>query len=373
MRITGVEIIPVRLPLLEPFVVSYGTFPELATVLVRLETDGGLSGWGEGTPDPHVTGETFEGVAATLGHLAPALLGRDPLDRSTAMRLLGSRVAGAPTAKAALDIALHDLAGHIAGLPVWALLGGRARESLSISRVISMKAPEAMATDAIQHVAAGFGTVKLKIGDASNVRGDLRRVAAVREAVGPDIGIKVDVNGGWRTAGTAVGAARGIAPYDPEYVEQPVDRRDLEGLAEVRRLSGVPVMADEAVLDASDALRAVRLRACDLINIKLMKCGGLLAALTLDAVAETAGVGCQIGTMVESSVASAAGLHIALALHNAATVEMGGPIMLAEDVSGLRAHYERDSVTVPDGPGLAVEPDETIVRRYAGKRDWITA
>jgi L-alanine-DL-glutamate epimerase-like enolase superfamily enzyme len=283
------------------------------------------------------------------------------------------RVAGAPTAKAALDIALHDLVGHATGLPVWALLGGRARENLSISRVISMKSPEAMALDATRHVAAGFRTVKLKVGDARDIRGDVRRVAAVREAVGPDIAIKIDVNGGWRTVGVAVRAARAIVPYEPEYVEQPVDRRDLEGMAEVRRLSGVPVMADEAVLDARDALRAIRLRACDLINIKLMKCGGLLAALTLDAVAETAGVGCQVGTMVESSVASAAGLHLALALHNAATVEMGGPIMLAEDVSGLRAYYERDWVSVPDGPGLAVEPDEAVLQRYAGERDWITA
>ena len=372
MRITGVEIVPIRMPLLEPFVVSYGTFPELATVLVRVETDGGLTGWGEGTPDPHVTGETFEGVVATLRHLAPALLGRDPLDRSAAMRLLASRLAGAPTAKAALDIALHDLAGHVSGLPVWALLGGRARETLSISRVISLRSPDAMAVDAARHVAAGFSTVKLKIGTARDIRGDVRRVAAVREAVGSDVGIKIDVNGGWRTAGTAVRAARGIAPYEPEYIEQPVDRRDLEGLAEVRHLSGMAVMADEAVLDARDALRAVRLRACDLINIKLMKCGGLLAALTLDAVAETAGVGCQVGTMVESSVASAAGLHLALALHNAATVEMGGPIMLAEDVGGLRAYYEHDRVTVPDGPGLWVVPDETVLKRYAGERDWIT-
>ena len=364
MRITGVEIIAVKLPLLEPFVVSYGTFPDLATVLVRLETDGGVVGWGEGTPDPHVTGETFEGVVATLRYLAPTLLGRSPLDRTMSMRLLGSRISGAPAARAALDIALHDLAGRVAGLPVWALLGGRAREALSISRVVSLKSPEAMAMDASRHVAAGFSTVKLKIGDARDIQGDVRRVAAVREAVGPDIGIKIDVNGGWHTAGTAIRAARGIAPYDPEYVEQPVDRRDLEGMAEVRRLSGVPVMADEAVLDARDALRAARLRACDLINIKLMK---------LDAVAETAGVGSQVGTMVESSVASAAGLHLALALHNAATVEMGGPIMLDEDVGGLRACYERDRVTVPDGPGLGVEPDEAVLKRFAGERAWITA
>ena len=138
MRITGVEIVPVKLPLLEPFVVSYGTFPDLATVLVRLETDEGIIGWGEATPDPHVTGETFEGVVATLRQLAPALLGRDPLDRSAAMRLLGLRAAGVPTAKAALDIALHDLVGHVAALPVWTLLGGRARKVLSISRVRSI-------------------------------------------------------------------------------------------------------------------------------------------------------------------------------------------------------------------------------------------
>jgi L-Ala-D/L-Glu epimerase len=373
VRITGVEIVPIKLPLLEPFVVSYGTFPDLATVLVRLETDEGLTGWGEGTPDPHVTGETFAGVVATLRYLAPALLGKNPLDRSAAMRLLGSRATGAPTAKAALDIALHDLAGRVTGLPVWALLGGRARDALTISRVVSLKSPEAMAADARGHVTAGFNTVKLKIGDASDIRGDERRVAAVREAVGADIGIKVDVNGGWRTAGTAVRAARSIAPYGPEYVEQPVDGRDLEGLAEVRRLCGAPVMADEAVHDARDALRAVRLRACDLINIKLMKCGGLLAALALDSVAETAGVVCQVGTMVESSVASAAGLHLALALHNVATVEMGGPIMLAEDVGGLGAYYERDRVTVPDGPGLGVEPAEAVLERYAVELHRITA
>ena len=146
---------------------------------------------------------------------------------------------------------------------------------------------------------------------------------------------QIDVNGGWHTAGVAVGAAKGIAPYDPKYQEQPVDRRGLEGMAEVLRQCDLPVMADETFLDARDAQRAVRVRACDLINIKPMTCGGMPAALALNTVAGIAGVGCQRGTMVYSSVASAAGLHLALALRNAATVEMRGPIMLAEDVSGL--------------------------------------
>jgi len=206
---------------------------------------------------------------------------------------------------------------------------------LSISRVISLRAPEAMAIDASRHVAAGFGTVKLKIGDASDIR--RRRAPGRGRARGSRAGHR---NQNRRERGLVYGW----------YVEQPVDRRDLEGLAEVRRLSGVPIMADEAVMDARDALMAVRLRACDLINIKLMKCGGLLAALALDAVAETAGVSSQVGTMVESWVASAAGLHLAQALHIAATVEMGRPIMLAEDVGGLRGYYMGDRVTVPDGP-----------------------
>ncbi len=184
MRITGIEIIPIRLPLIEPFVISYGTFPDVESVLVRIETDAGITGWGEGTPDPHVTGETFGGTVEMLKMLAPALLGLDPRDRTAAMRAVEGRVGSAPTAKAALDIALHDLAGRAAGLPVYALLGGKAKEHLTISRVVSLKSPEEMARDAATHIANGFATVKLKVGVYDDVRGDIRRVAAVREALG---------------------------------------------------------------------------------------------------------------------------------------------------------------------------------------------
>jgi L-alanine-DL-glutamate epimerase-like enolase superfamily enzyme len=196
---------------------------------------------------------------------------------------------------------------------------------------------------------------------------------AAREALGEEIKIKIDVNQGWRTAGVAIQAARDMVPYHPEYIEQPVDWRDLEGLAEVRRACGLPIMADEALHGARDVLRAVQLRACDLINIKLMKSGGLLCALTLNAIAETGGYVCQVGTMVESSIASAAGLHLALALDNVHTVEMGGPIMLAEDIGPLKLYYDRDRVTVPDGPGLGFDPDESAIARYAGQRAWVTS
>jgi L-alanine-DL-glutamate epimerase-like enolase superfamily enzyme len=182
------------------------------------------------------------------------------------------------------------------------------------------------------------------------------------------VAIKIDANQGWRTPGTAIRAIRQLVPYDPVYVEQPIDGRDLEGLAEVRRACGVPIMADEAIHGPHDALRAVGLRACDLINIKLMKCGGLLGAVAIDTIAEAAGIACQVGTMVESAVASAAGLHLALALHNVQTVEMGGPLMLATDLAPLRDHYRGDRVTIPDGPGLGLAPDDGIVARHMAGR-----
>ena len=366
MKIARVEIIPVRLPLHEPFVVAYATQSDVPTVLVKLTAADGTTGWGEATPDPHVTGETWGGVVAALrDELAPALLGHDACDREAALHKLDTRIAGMPAAKAALDIALHDLVARALGVPLWALLGGRARPHLQISRVVNLGEPEAMARDAARHVAAGFATVKLKVGVADDPLLDARRVLAVREAVGPAIRLKVDANQGWRTPGVAIRAIRALEPARPEYVEQPVAAHDLDGLAEVRRAVGVPIMVDEGCHGPRDLLRVVGLRAADLVNIKLMKCGGLLRATQMHAIAEAAGLVCQVGTMVESSVASAAGLHLALALRNVATVEMGGPLMLAHDIGALAERYDRDRITLPDGPGLGIEVDEIAVHTFA--------
>ena len=366
LLVAKVEIAPIRLSLREPFAVAYATQHDIPTILVRTSTAGGAAGWGEATPDPNVTGETFAGALAMLvTDLGPALIGLDVRDREGAIRRLDALVNAAPAAKAALDIALHDLVARAAGLPLWALLGGRSKPHLTISRVVSMKAPDAMAVDATRHVADGFATVKLKVGDPVNPRLDVTRVAAVRAAVGPDIGIKVDANQGWRTAGVAIPAVRGLLASSPDYVEQPVDQHDLDGLAEVRRLTGATIMADEAVHGVREMGRVVALRAADLVNIKLMKTGGLVNALRVNAIAEAAGIGAQVGTMVESSIASAAGLHLATALANVRTVEMGGPLMITDDIGDLGTSYDRDRITLRDAPGLGITVDEAVVRARA--------
>jgi L-alanine-DL-glutamate epimerase-like enolase superfamily enzyme len=366
MIISTIEVIPVRLPLREPFIVAYASYPDTQSVLVRIRTRDGLEGWGEATPDPNVTGETWAGVVETLRRdLAPALIGRDARDRETALLALDFRVEGVPAAKATLDIALHDLVARALGIPLWQLLGGRAHETLRVARVISMGEPDTMAESATRHVAAGFRTVKIKVGDGSNPMLDVRRLKAVRDAVGPDIAIKVDVNQGWRTPGVAIGAIRAMLPLLPAYIEQPVVWWDMDGLAEVRRQTGAVVMIDEGCHGPRDMLRVVALRAADLVNIKLMKTGGILNALKLNAIAETAGIPAQIGTMVESSIASAAGLHTATAMANVRTVEMGGPLMLAEDIGNAGAWYRHDAVTVPNAPGLGIDVDTERVRQFS--------
>ena len=359
LSIASIDVIPIKLPLREPFVISYATYPDVLSILVKVTSRSGLVGWGEATPDPNVTGETWTGTAATLrDDLAPALIGHDARDRETAIHKLDARVEGVPTAKAALDIALHDLVGRAYGLPVWALLGGRGKPNLTISRVVSIKTPAEMAADAAQHVADGFTTIKVKVGDRTNWRNDVARIAAVREAIGPEIGLKVDVNQGWKTAGVAIQAIRASLSSTPDYIEQPVAWWDLDGLADVRRQTGASIMVDEGCHGPREIQRVVALRAADLVNIKLMKSGGLLGATHLNAIAETAGITAQVGTMVESSIASAAGLHLALSLSNVKTVEMGGPLMLSADIGDVRSWYDRNTITVPDLPGLGIEVDE---------------
>jgi L-alanine-DL-glutamate epimerase-like enolase superfamily enzyme len=295
------------------------------------------------------------------------MLGFDARRRDLATAVLERLLPQSPTARCAIDIALHDLAGRTSGLPVWALLGG-SKSTVQISRVVSMREPERMAADARTHVANGFETVKLKVGQKDDVAMDIERVRQVRAAIGPEIGIKIDVNQGWVDAETATGAMTAMQEFAPDYIEQPVSQNDLPALAEARKRSGVRTMVDEACHGPADMLRVVALEAADLVNIKLMKTGGLYSALAVDAIARAGGIGSQIGTMVESSIASAAGLHFAASRGNVQTVEMGGPIMLAEDIGTTRSWYDAHTITVPDAPGLGIEVDTSAVQRHA--RAW---
>jgi L-alanine-DL-glutamate epimerase-like enolase superfamily enzyme len=368
MNIVGIECYAVRLPLIKPFVISYGTYSHVESVLVRLTTDDDRVGWGEATPDPYVTGETWAGTFATLRHdLLPLLRGQHALRREAIHARLDGLVTGAPSAKAAIDLALWDLAGKRAGCSVAALLGGPVRDSLVWHATLSIGDPAAMAAEAQAAVAAGHREIKMKVG-AARLQDDVDRIMAVREAVGPDVALQVDANQGWRDPMTAVRAITAIAPAAPAWIEQAIRADDFAGLAEVRRLTGIAQMADEGVHSARDALRIVELRAADLINVKLMKTGGITEAMRLIAVCEAAGLRCMVGSMIESTIATAAGVQLALARRAVVANGLVGPVMLKEDIAaGLT--YANGALSLDlDAPGLGIVVDEERVARFTTER-----
>jgi L-alanine-DL-glutamate epimerase-like enolase superfamily enzyme len=365
MKIAGIECYAVRLPLIAPFIISYGTYSHVESVLVRLTTDNGLVGWGEATPDPYVTGESWAATYTILRQdLLPLLRDQSPLAREAIHARLDGLVTGAPSAKAAIDLALWDIAGKHAGMSVAALLGGPVRASLVWHATLSIGAPEAMAAEARAAVAAGHTEIKMKVG-AARLQDDVARIMAVRAAVGPEITLMVDANQGWRDPATAIRAITAIAPADPVWIEQAIRADDFAGLAEVRRATGIAQMADEGVHSARDGLRISELRAADLINVKLMKTGGITGAMRLIAVCEAAGLRCMVGSMVESTIATAAGVQVALARRAVVANGLVGPVMLREDLAtGLT--YTDGAIRIdPHALGLGVSVDEERVAHFA--------
>ena len=367
MKVVGVEFMLCEFPLKTPFRIAYAQWDRMPSIVARVVTDDGLEGLGEGVPDPEVTGETPEGtLAVLLGELGPALLGADPRDIEPALQAFRRRVRGVPTAVATLEIALNDLIGKAYGIPAYRLYGGKTAEQLELYHVVSLGAPQEMAESAADAVAGGYRGLKLKLGQGS-VADEVARVGAIRSAVGPAIPLKIDANQGWGTPAEAVRRIRALERFEPVWIEQPVSQWDIAGLAEVRARVGVPIMADEALHDAHDLMSIIRLRAADLINVKLMKCGGMSPALQLIHIAGSAGLQVQIGSMVESGIASMAGAHIAAARPEVVSLETSGPLLFAKDGvdSPIRAPLFRVSETPGLGVGLAADFPSLVRRRVS--------
>lgn len=357
MRITGVTVRPWRLELKKPFVISLGTIREARNALVEVQVTTGegrvVTGWGEAAPAGMITGETIEGAMSFVGQMAPLLEGRDPADLEDIWRLMSGASTRHFSAKAALDIALHDALGRALGVPVASLMGGAPR-SFPTDITVGMAAPEEMAREAVEQVGAGFSMLKLKLGDDPHE--DVRRVDAVRRAVGPDVILRLDANQGW-TPLEALRVVEKVAPLDIQVVEQPVPADDLKGMAEVARRSPVAIMADESLFSPRDALRLAEARACHVFNIKLMKCGGLYRARQINAIAEAAFIRTFLGCMIESRVSISAACHFVAATSNVMGADLDAHMYLTEDPVRGGPRVESGTVVFPSGAGLGVEVD----------------
>ncbi|MCR4629679.1 MAG: dipeptide epimerase [Clostridium sp.] len=353
MKITGVRLGKISVPLRVPFKTALRSVNSVEDVIVEISTDTGEKGYGEAPPTGVITGDTTGAILGALrDHIIPTLMGRDVDDLENLMIDLNRCVVKNSSAKAAVDMALWDLYGKLYRIPVYKMLGG-SRKNLVTDITISVNPPEVMAEDARNAVGRGYDTLKMKVGIDPAL--DVTRLTAVREAVGPDVKIRIDANQAWnaRQAVRILDQMQNKG-LDIELCEQPVPAHDLDGLRYVTERSIVPVLADESVFSPEDALTILQTHAADLINIKLMKCGGIYNALKIAAAAELYGAECMIGCMLEAKVSVNAAVHLGCAKGVITRVDLDGPVLCTEDpVQGGAVFREKD-ITVSDDPGLGI-------------------
>ena len=354
MKITAIKLGRISVPLRVPFKTALRRVDSVEDIIVEVHTDTGEIGYGEAPPTGAITGDTTGAIiGAITDYIRKALVGRDIDDFEDLTTALDGAVVKNSSAKAAVDMALWDLYGQKYQIPVYTLLGG-ARKKIITDITISVNPPEEMARDAVNAIKRGYDTLKVKVGVDPTL--DVARLKAIRDAVGSAPRIRIDANQAWapKEAVRLLNEMQesGLAI---ELVEQPVKAHDLEGLTYVTERSYVPVLADESVFSAEDALKIVEMRAADLINIKLMKCGGLTSALKIAALAEISGMECMIGCMLEAKVSVNAAVHLACAKKVITRVDLDGPVLCSEDPIDGGAVFNEKEITVSDAPGLGIK------------------
>src|SRR5262245_14230957 len=313
MKITTIETLPVRVPI-DPRRAIRSSLKHTTSntfLFVKVHTDEGLTGLGEVSCDPVWSGEDYLTAAHYLETIfQPLLSGEDPTAIERLSSKMRSAIAGNPFTRAGVEMALWDILGKAAGLPLYRLLGGPVRDAVPTKFSISGAEPAKAAEIAAWAAGEGFRMVKVKVGIDPD--GDVARVRAVREAIGPRMRLGVDANGGWSVR-VAIQTIRRLLEIGIDFVEQPVPALDTAWLAEVRRSVPVPIMADESVFSLQDAMAVVRAGAADILSLYVGKGGGIGPARKAAAVVEAAGLAATVGSNLELGVASAAMVHLAMA------------------------------------------------------------
>lgn len=353
MKIIDIQLGICQIPLKTPFKTALRQVDTAKDLIVKILTDDGAIGYGNAPATVVITGDSHESVAAAIKNtIGPAIMGMDIRDREEIISRVQQTMVHNTSAKAAVDIAVHDLFGQYYKLPLWRFFGGKKREITS-DLTISINDPSCMAEDAQKAVERGYTHLKLKVGmDAET---DISRVRVVRDAVGTDIAIRLDANQGWRVK-EAIRTIRRMEDMDLgiEFIEQPVAAADTEGLKIVTEHVDTPVMADEAAFSPRDVFRLIAMRACDLINIKLMKAGGLAPAAQIAAMAQAMDMECMMGCMLESKIGITAAAS--LSAGNSAIVYNdldAADLMAADPVMGGIA-YAKNKLILPETPGLGI-------------------
>ena len=354
MKITKVSLGRISVPLRTPFKTALRSVSSVEDVIVEIHTDCGAVGYGEAPPTGAITGDTTGAIIGAIqDHIGKSIIGRDVDELEDLLQIVQKCIVGNSSAKAAVDMALWDLYGQLYNIPVYKLLGG-AKKQIITDITISVNDPDIMVKDALTALDRGYDCLKMKVG--VNPKLDVERLSAVRNAVGKDVVIRIDANQAWQPK-EAVRILNKMQEQglDIELVEQPVKAHDFKGLKYVTDRSYVPVLADEAVFSPEDAMTIMKMGAADLVNIKLMKCGGIYNALKIASAAEVFGVECMIGCMLEAKISVNAAVHLACAKNIITKVDLDGPVLCSEDPILGGAVFNEKLITVSNEPGLGIQ------------------
>jgi muconate cycloisomerase len=363
VSVKSIEPFAVSLPMLKPVIMAGEEVRRADNVLVRVETDSGLVGWGEAASAPVMTGETLESIVSAVHYLAPALSGRDPADIDGALAAMDGRMYGNHGAKAAIEIALHDLVGLATGRPVHALLGEKKRSRLPLLGVIGGGDYDGDLRDAAKKKAEGFTAFKIKVGIDTPEK-DAARTRAICDVLGPGLLVSADANQGFDT-GEALAYGRAVEGSGLGFFEQPVDAHNLDGMATVAAATSIAIGADEGIHSLDDIRRHHAQKAARGVSLKAIKLGGLRALTEAGRLCNrldmSVNISCKTG---ESSVACAAALHAASVIPNIAWALTLTHTALGEDVTAQPIATARGHVASLDRPGLGIDVDEDRVRRH---------
>lgn len=359
MKIESVEIYQLRIPLTEPFVISLGPQYDADNILVVIRTDAGIRGFGECAPYMSINGESMDTCYIVGQYLAKTLKGMNSLNIAECIEAMDKIIYANNSIKSAFDMALYDIAAQDAGVPLYKFLGGKKNKIIFTDMTVGLGEVDAMAASALKFKQQGFPAIKVKLGESTEK--DVARIKAIRDAVGYDIPLRIDANQGWDVP-TAIATLNALAAFDIEHCEEPIARWNFMALPELRKQSPIKIMSDETCCDHHDAERLASIKACDYFNIKLGKSGGIFNALKIIEVAKKNNIKLQVGSFMESRLATTAFVHFAYASDLIVHFDFDTPLMLSQDpVMGGMKYEANGVITIDDSSGLGAKMDNAYL------------
>jgi muconate/chloromuconate cycloisomerase len=363
MKISSIEVFTVRIPFLRPHKIALGSADGRDILIVRIETSDGLVGVGEAIAHPGFSGETLGALKTGVNCLKECILGDSPVNLNKIHSLMDQKLYANYGAKGAIEMALFDVLGKAFGVPVYNLLGGILQDRLPLSRSASHSDIEKDLAEVRGYLSEGYRIIKVKVG-VLDVYQDVERIKAIRELAGTGVSLRADANQGWDVP-TALKFIRGVEDCGLEFLEQPIPKWNLDGMAHLRGKTVIPILADESAATEHDVMEIIRKKAADFISIKIVKSGGILAARRIATLANCAGIKCYLGSQTETSIGTAASLHYAL---SANCFDYGGeiygPAFFKKDVTRQSVKIERGDIYPSQEPGFGLDLDMETIREF---------